>query len=137
ALTPATSGWHSDYASGALFGCAAIAALLVARCLRPREIWRKIRNRRIRTTLLAICVKGFFTPLMTGFVVGHVNSFTKAWLTHKHLASFDYKAPAGLNIFGQISLWWHQVGSRLGDLIPSGSDVSGFVSVSNWTQGDV
>jgi len=137
ALTPAASGWHGEYASGALFGCAALCAILVARCLRPAEIWRKIRNRRIRTTLLAICVKGFFTPLMTGFVVGHVTSLSKAWLAHKHLPPIDYKVPAGLNLFGQISLWWHNVGARFGDFLSSGADVSGLFSLGSWTQGDV
>lgn len=136
-IRPPTSVWRSDKATIALFACAALALLLLVRCLQPREIWRKIRNPRVRTTLLGICVKGFFTPLMTGFVVGHINSFARAWLAHHHLAPIDFKPPAGTGALAQISLWWQQVGSRLGDFVPSGADLSGFVSFGAWTRPDI
>jgi protein-S-isoprenylcysteine O-methyltransferase Ste14 len=128
---------RTSVASVVLFACAALGVILTVRCLQPRALWRKIKNPRVRTTLLGICVKGFFTPLMTGFVVGHINSLSRAWLAHHHLAPLDFKPPAGTSALGQISLWWHQVGSRLGDFIPTGADLSGFVAFGSWTRPDV
>ncbi len=137
ALRPPTSIWRHEYVSVALYASAAITVLLLVRCLRPREIWRKIKNPRIRTTLLGICVKGFFTPLMTGFVVGHINSFSRAWLAHHHLTPIDFKPPPGTGALAQVSMWWHQVGSRLGDFVPSGADFSGFFAFGSWTRPDI
>lgn len=128
---------HGPIAGAAIYGSAAFVVLELLRCVQPREIWRRIRNPRVRTTLLGICVKGFFTPLMTGFVVGHINSLSRAWLQHHHLAPFEFKPPPGTSVLAQASMWWTQVGSRLGDLLPSGADLSGFFAFSSWTRGDL
>ena len=137
ALTPATSGWHGETASTLLYVASFIVAVLLARQLRPKEIWRRVRNRRVKTTLLAIIVKAFFTPLMTGFVVGHLNGISRAWLNHKHLPPMDFKVPNGATIFTSVKMWWTHVGVRLGDLIPSGSDLAGLVQPWTWTRADV
>jgi protein-S-isoprenylcysteine O-methyltransferase Ste14 len=115
--------------------CGLIGSLLLARCIQGRALWRKVKNPRVRTTLLGICVKGFFTPLMTGFVSGHLTSFSKAWLTHKHLPALDFKPPPGTNLLEQAHLWWVQIGSRLGDLVPTGSDFAGLTS--HWSNDDI
>ena len=77
--------------------------------------------------VLAIVVKGFFTPLMMGIVVGHLNGISRAWLTHKHLPSMDFKVAAGASILTSVQMWWTHVGVRLGDLVPSGSDLAALV----------
>lgn len=127
---------HGEYGTVALFLSALIAAILFARTLQPKRIWRVIRNPRVRTTLLGICVKAFFTPLMIGFFVGHLNSIARAWLNHKHLASIDFKVPAGANIFNHASLWWQNVGIRLGDFVPSLHDLSALVQPWTWSRGE-
>jgi protein-S-isoprenylcysteine O-methyltransferase Ste14 len=126
---------HERWVMTTIIVCALVAAVLLARNIQGREIWRKVRNPRVRTTLLGICVKGFFTPLMTGFVSGHLTSFSNAWLKHKHLPILDFKPPPGTNMLGQAKLWWIQVGSRLGDLLPSGTD---FANIAQpWSHDDI
>ncbi len=111
--------------------------LLLARAWQLKKFWRVAKNRRVRTTLLAIVVKGFFTPLMTGFVVGHLNGIARAWLSHKHLASIDFKYPAGIGAFGSVELWWKNVGTRVGDFIPAGGDIAALVQPWAWSRADV
>src|SRR4029079_837571 len=77
------------------------------------------------------------TPLMTGFFVGHLNSISRAWLSHKHLASMDFKVPSGTSILGAIELWWTNVGSRLGDFIPSGHDIAALVQPWAWSRAEL
>lgn len=134
-FTPKTGPLHDRWAMLGVIACAIVVALLLSRCIQGRALWRKIRNPRVRTTLLGICVKGFFTPLMTGFVAGHLTSFSKAWLVHKHLQPLEFKPPPGTNLFMQAKLWWLQVGSRLPDLIPTGSDFAGLTSP--WSRDDI
>jgi protein-S-isoprenylcysteine O-methyltransferase Ste14 len=123
--------------SVATYLCGLLAVILLTRCLRPKRIWRVIKNPRVRTTLLGICVKSFFTPLMTGFVVGHLNGISGAWLAHKDLPPMKFTVPNGASIATSVSMWWSNVGVRLGDLIPSGHDLAGFVQPSTWTKKDV
>lgn len=137
ALTAKTSAFHSGYASAGIYACGFIALLFVVRCLRPKRIWRLVRNRRVRTTLLAICVKAFFTPLMTGFVVNHLNGISRAWLKHKDLPPMDFKVPTDGGIGAAVSMWWSHVGVRIGDLVPSLQDLAGFVQPWTWTRADV
>ena len=111
--------------------------LLLARAWQLKKFWRVARNRRVRTTLLAIVVKGFFTPLMTGFVVGHLNGIARAWLSHKHLSQIDFKYPPGTSAFGSVSLWWKNVGTRLGDFVPAGSDIAGLLQPWAWSRADL
>ncbi|HVH42271.1 MAG TPA: isoprenylcysteine carboxylmethyltransferase family protein [Labilithrix sp.] len=111
--------------------------VLLAKAFQEKRFWRVAKNRRVRTTLLTIIVKGFFTPLMTGFVVGHLNGISRAWLNHKHLPLMDFKVPAGASILTSLKMWWAHVGVRLADLVPSGHDFAAFVQPWTWTRADV
>lgn len=128
---------RSTPVSAAIFLCGAVAIVLVARGLQPRRIARLLATPRVRTTVLGICVKAFFTPLMTGFVVGHVNAVSRAWAQHKGVAALAFKAPAGSSVVTQLQLWWREVGVRIPELLPNLSDVSGFLSVTSWTRADL
>ena len=110
--------------------------LLLARAFQKRRFWRAAKNRRLKTTLLAMVVKAFFTPLMTGFVTGHINSISRAWLTHKHLAPIELKVQHGSGIVTAVQAWWSQVAVRLPDLAPSGHDFAAFVQPWTWTRAD-
>lgn len=110
--------------------------LLAKASLRGR-FWRIAKNHRVRTTILALFVKAFFTPLMTGFVVGHLNALSRAWLSRKHLPSMDYRVPSDAGIFTTLSMWWENVGARLGELIPTLNDLSSLVQPWTWTRADV
>lgn len=111
--------------------------LLLARAWQKRRFWRIAKNRRVRTTLLTILVKAFFTPLMTGFVTGHLNSISRAWLTHKGLPTMDFKVPSGAGVTTAVELWWQNVGSRLYDLVPSLHDLAGLVQPWTWSRADL
>lgn len=111
--------------------------LLLAKAWQKKKFWRIAKNRRVKTTLLGMVVKAFFTPLMTGFFVGHLNSISRAWLNHKHLPTMDFKVPPGSNIFTNASLWWKNVGVRLGDFIPSLHDLSALVQPWAWSRQDL
>lgn len=111
--------------------------LALAKAWQDRRFWRVAKNRRVRTTLLAIIVKGFFTPLMTGFFVAHVNGISRAWLNHKHLPLMEFKVPNGSSIVTSLKMWWTHVGVRLGDLIPSAHDVAGLLQPWTWSRADV
>jgi protein-S-isoprenylcysteine O-methyltransferase Ste14 len=128
---------NHDYVSLPIFLSGLGTIILLAQCIQTKRISRTIRNPRVRTTLLGIIVKSFFTPLMIGFFTGHANGITRAWLNHKHLPSMEFKIPAGANVLTSISLWWHNVGVRLGDLVPSGHDLAGLVQPWTWTRTDL
>lgn len=110
--------------------------ILLAKAFQEKRFWRVAKNPRIRTTLLAICVKSFFTPLMTGFFSGHANAIADAWLRHKHLPVLKFTMHGGLP-WNVAAEWWSQVGSRLGDLVPSGKDIAGLFSPGTWTRSDL
>jgi protein-S-isoprenylcysteine O-methyltransferase Ste14 len=98
-----------------------------------RRFWRLVKNPRVRTTLLGICVKGFFTPLMTGFVSGHAGNIADAWLRHKHLAPLKFQNTGGLP-WTVASMWWNQVGSRLHELVPTGADLAWLFAPWTWVR---
>jgi protein-S-isoprenylcysteine O-methyltransferase Ste14 len=111
--------------------------LLLAKAFQERRFWRLAKKPRIRTTLLAIGVKAFFTPLMTGFFAGHMNSIASAWMRRKGLPPFKIEVPKGLNPFDQAATWWMQVKLRLPDLVPSFSDVGGLLSPWTWSRAEL
>jgi protein-S-isoprenylcysteine O-methyltransferase Ste14 len=115
----------------------ALHLLILARAWQNHRFWRVAKNRRVKTTLLAIIVKAFFTPLMTGFFVGHLNSISRAWLTHKHLAPIDFKTPIGSNVFTAVQMWWTHVAVRLTDFIPSLHDLAMLVQPWTWSRGEL
>jgi hypothetical protein len=110
--------------------------VMLAKAWQQKRFWRVAKNRRVKTTILAVIVKGFFTPLMTGFVVGHLNNISRAWLNHKHLPTMDFKVPNGTSTINAVKMWWEHVGHRLGDFIPSLHDLSGLVQPWAWTRAD-
>jgi protein-S-isoprenylcysteine O-methyltransferase Ste14 len=111
--------------------------ILLAKAFQEKRFWRVAKNPRVRTTILGICVKGFFTPLMTGFVVNHTNAIAGAWLRHKGLPPLKIDVPAGLSILGQASAWFAQFKVRAADLVPAFSDFGGLLHPDTWTRADV
>jgi hypothetical protein len=115
----------------------ALHLILLARAWQERRFWRVAKNPRVRTTLLGICVKGFFTPLMTGFVTGHANAIASAWLRHKGLAPLKIDIAKGTNLVGQATAWLTQMKARVPDLVPAFSDFAGLLHPGAWTRADV
>lgn len=111
--------------------------LLLGKALRAGRLRRVLKNPRLRTTVLGIVVKGFFTPLMTGFVAGHINGISAAWMRHRGLPPLRIDIPNGLNTLGQATAWWGQVKVRLPDFVPHLADVSGLVAPWTWTRADL
>lgn len=114
-----------------------IALSGTVKALFSKELWRRIKNPRVRTTLLAIIVKGFFTPLMIGFFSGHTNNIVDAWMRHKHAAPFKFVPAPHAATWTQVADWWAYVKLRLPEMLPSGSDVSGLFSPGSWNRDDI
>jgi protein-S-isoprenylcysteine O-methyltransferase Ste14 len=97
-----------------------------------RGLWRGkwahlkhlFRNRRVKTTILSLCVKGFFAPLMTSFLSGHANNISRMWANRKHQPVFTGAT---------FSDWWHYVHDVVPKLLPDGSDFSAIFSSSWYT----
>jgi hypothetical protein len=109
---------------------------VLGNALRRRQFWRVVKTPRLRTTCLGIVVKGFFTPLMTGFFAGHASNILDAWLRHKHASPLRFVVPQG-NAFVQISSWLRYVQGRLSDLIPAATDFAGLLHPEAWTRADI
>src|SRR5262249_44894233 len=110
--------------------------VILANALQRGEFWHYVRKPRIKTTLLAILVKAFFTPLMLGFFSGHCNSIADAWLRHKHLPTLHFNLPKA-DAIHQALAWFQQIRARLPDILPAASDFSGLFAPSTWTKPDV
>ena len=110
--------------------------ILLARAWTQGKLLRKLKNRRLKTTVLGIAVKSFFTPLMTGFFSHHVTVVADAWLKHKHLAPLRFTVPDG-NALRQVTAWVSQVAARVPDFLPNGGDFSSLFAPSTWTNADV
>lgn len=138
ALKPALGPWSGLLAFLHLpaFILIAIALSGTIKALFSKKLWRLIKNHRVKTTLLAIIVKGFFTPLMIGFFSGHTNAIVDAWMRHKHALPFRFVPPHG-DAFTQASAWWTYVQTRLPEMLPARSDVAGLFSPGTWTRGDI
>jgi hypothetical protein len=113
-----------------------VAALVFAKAAHGRRLWRIARTPRVRTTLLGIVVKAFYTPLMIGFFSGHANNLAGGWLRHKNLPALKFVLPKG-NALAQAAAWFEQMKLRLPDLLPSGGDFSGLFAPGSWTRGDL
>ena len=111
--------------------------IMLAKAFQEKKFWRRAKNPRVRTTILGILVKGFFTPLMTGFLAGHLNSASRAWLQHKHLPPIDIAVPKGASSLKAFTIWWQTMVALVPDLVPSASDFSGFFQFWNWTRADM
>jgi len=110
--------------------------LLLGKAFQQKRFWHFAKKPRIRTTLLGIVVKAFYTPLMIGFFSGHSNNIAEAWLRHKHLPGLKFVLPKG-SVLVQAPAWFEHMKSRLPDLVPSASDFSGLFAFSTWTRGDI
>jgi protein-S-isoprenylcysteine O-methyltransferase Ste14 len=110
--------------------------VLLANALQSGRFWRTAKNPRVRTTLLGILVKAFFTPLMTGFLAGHINSLASAWLRHKGLAPLKIDLVKGISWTAQTSAWWTQVRARLPDFVPSLTDGVALFTPWTWSRSD-
>lgn len=112
------------------------AVFLFVKAIRPRRLFRHAKTPRVRTTLLGIVVKGFYTPLMVGFFSGHANNLAEGWLRHKQLAPFKFVLPKG-PAWLQAGSWFHQLTERLPDLVPAIGDFGGLFAPATWTRADV
>ncbi len=118
-------------------GGVAYAIAPIIQRLFSKDLWRRIKNKRVKTTLLGIIVKGFFTPLMIGFFSGHTNTIVDMWMRHKHAAPFKFVPQPSWNTIQQVKAWWAYVMLRLPEMLPTGTDVSGLFAPSTWTRTDI
>ena len=125
------------YAPWVVAALVVVVAVLLFKSVRPRRFWSIARNPRVRTTLLGILVKAFYTPLMIGFFSGHANNLAEGWLRHKNLAGLKFVVPKTGNPLEQGLAWFGQLWPRLPDLVPSFGDFGGLFSPGSWTRGDV
>jgi hypothetical protein len=114
----------------------ALHLLLLGKALSKGKFWRTAKNRRVKTTLLGILVKAFFTPLMIGFFAGHISTISRVWLTHKHLAPFNANIPAGAGLGTSVSVWSQEVTRRLPELTPTLDDLRFFLRPWRWNRSD-
>ena len=111
--------------------------LLLAKRVRERRFWRSLEQHpRLKTTVLAIVVKGFFIPLMCGVVMNHVNNIWRQWLAHKHLHPPDIRLPPGTPLHVELRVWGQELWSHLGELLPAGHDFVGLVTPWTWSRQD-
>lgn len=111
--------------------------VLLARAWMERRFWRVAKNRRIRTTLLGMVVKGFFTPLMAGFLASHLKGIARAWLAHKHLPPIDFNLPNGMATSDALTWWGNLVVHRAHDFLPAVSDLAALVQPWTWSRADL
>lgn len=113
--------------------------LLLAKAFQEKRFWRVAKNPRVRTTILGICVKGFFTPLMTGFFTGHATSIANALLRHEGRPTLRIDIPNGMNVFAQAQTWFAQMSGRVADIATSLGHVlgGGLWHPGDWTRGDI
>lgn len=91
-------------------------------------VWRR---KRLKNTVLALAVKGFFSPLMTGFVSGHLTAVGNMWAQKKGLASLPILEP---NVtYQQFAQYMRNLGPLLLKLVPSGADIGALFSGANYT----
>lgn len=127
---------HVTLVALAIAALVLVGVILFAKSFQPRRFWRIAKNPRVRTTLLGILVKAFYTPLMIGFFSGHANNLAEGWLRHKHLPGLKFVLPSG-PAWVQAGAWFQQMKLRLPDLVPSGGDFAGLFSFSSWTRADL
>jgi protein-S-isoprenylcysteine O-methyltransferase Ste14 len=130
-------GGKAVMVAGLIAAGASIPMNLARQPKETKRFFRLFKRPRVRTTFLGIFVKGFFTPLMIGFVTGHINTIADLWLRHKHLAPFKVLLPKTTNPFLIIGAWFSQLAARIGDFMPSGADFSGLFAPGTWTHGDI
>ena len=102
-----------------------------------RVFWGKrkfkiFRHRRLKNTVLSAVVKGFFTPLMIGFVSGHLTSVANAIAKKKGVPTLPMLHSKNVTYDG-LMLWGGQVKRGLLAIIPSGDDIGAFFHSASYT----
>ncbi len=95
---------------------------------RTRPLRRALRARRVRTSLLALCVKGFFVPLMTIFLSGHLGSLAGMWAHGHDVPVFVVQRGSP-----PLAQWIHYVQTHGASYLPSADDVAPLAAPSSWT----
>jgi protein-S-isoprenylcysteine O-methyltransferase Ste14 len=110
--------------------------LILAKAISEKRFWKMVTKPRLRTTVLSIVVKAFYTPLMIGFFSGHANGLAQDWLRHHDLPALKIVVARGAP-WEQVASWFSQMRTRLPDFMPSAHDFVGLVNVGAWTRGDI
>lgn len=84
-------------------------------CRWPRHIWS---NRRMRTSVLSLGVKAFFTPLMWCFMVGHMRHISSLWLKRKGVTPLTPEAARELTGQGWEA-WWGWLSENVPRMLPT------------------
>jgi protein-S-isoprenylcysteine O-methyltransferase Ste14 len=101
--------------------------------LLARGAWRGktkhlLRSRRIKTTMLSLCVKGFYAPLMTTFFAGHMNNISRDWSIRKHVPIWN-----DMGGHATVQDWWTYVTHNVLQLLPNGGDIAALFDSSWYT----
>ena len=103
--------------------------MLLGRALwRGRRVKHLFKNRRVKTSILSLVVKGFYAPLMTSFFSGHANNIARAWAGRRHLPVFGdggHKAT--------FADWLQYVQTTVPKMVPSWDDVRALFDASWYT----
>ncbi len=108
--------------------------VIFKRLYEGKNFLRAFRGKRIRNFCRGIAVKAFFTPLMTGFLSGHITTIVDMWLRHRGYAALKFNVGNG-NALSQAANWWQQFIARMGEVAPTGADFSRIFTT--WTAADV
>lgn len=130
-------GFKMDMTDGAMHWTLifrGVLNFLVEGCRWPRWIWS---NRRVRTTVLSLGVKGFFTPLMWVFLSEHLHNMQNMWFRRKGVELLTDAVVTRLNGMGIMEGWlpyWQDVLPRL---MPTWPGVVDSLQIWNWTAPDM
>jgi protein-S-isoprenylcysteine O-methyltransferase Ste14 len=102
--------------------------MLIARGAWHGRVRHLYRSRRVKTTILSLCVKLFYIPLMTVFFSEHTGNISRMWANRKHVPVFNN---------GTFADWLVYVQTTGPKLIPSFSDVSALFHGAWWDLGNV
>lgn len=113
-----------------------VYAWLMEGCRWPRHVWK---NRRMRTTVLSLGVKAFFTPLMLVFLNDHMVNMRNMWwrkkgvevLTEAQILSFNGKPPMEM-----AQAWWDYLMGVWPQLQPTLDGIVDALQVWRWNRAD-
>lgn len=110
----------------------ALLLTVVYRVIWGKRRFRIFRHKRLKNTVLSMAVKGFFTPLMIGFVSGHLTSVANAIAKKKGVATLPMLQSKNVTYDG-VMLWLGQVKRGLLAILPTGHDLSAFFDSASYT----
>jgi protein-S-isoprenylcysteine O-methyltransferase Ste14 len=102
--------------------------------LEGRENARRPLAKPMKSAILALLVKGFFLPLMTGFFLGHLGAVSTTWADLRGLGAPPQFPLEGLST-GTFRGFVGQMTAFLPRLVPTGADVTLFFHPSRWADG--